>query len=58
MWFLPGLPERRIGTFVRMHHVIADGIAGVATIGNVPRRRPRHGRRAGAVDTGTGADGR
>jgi WS/DGAT/MGAT family acyltransferase len=33
MWFLPGLPERRIGIFVRMHHVIADGIAGVATIG-------------------------
>jgi diacylglycerol O-acyltransferase / wax synthase len=33
MWFLPGLPERRIGLFVRMHHAIADGIAGVATIG-------------------------
>jgi WS/DGAT/MGAT family acyltransferase len=33
MWFLTGLPERRIGLFVRMHHAIADGIAGVATIG-------------------------
>ena len=33
MWFLSGLPERRIGLFVRMHHAIADGIAGVATIG-------------------------
>jgi WS/DGAT/MGAT family acyltransferase len=32
MWFLPGLPEWRIGIFVRMHHAIADGIAGVATI--------------------------
>ncbi len=34
MWFLPGLPEGRIGLFVKMHHVIADGIAGVATLGN------------------------
>lgn len=32
MWFLPGLPERRIGLFVRTHHCIADGIAGVATL--------------------------
>jgi WS/DGAT/MGAT family acyltransferase len=35
MWFLPGLPEQRIGLFVRMHHAIADGIAGVATIGTL-----------------------
>jgi diacylglycerol O-acyltransferase / wax synthase len=33
MWFLPGLPERRVGMFVRTHHAIADGIAGVATLG-------------------------
>ena len=33
MWFLPGLANNRIGLFVRMHHAIADGIAGVATIG-------------------------
>jgi WS/DGAT/MGAT family acyltransferase len=33
MWFLTGLPKRRIGMFVRMHHSIADGIAGVATLG-------------------------
>jgi diacylglycerol O-acyltransferase len=33
MCFLPGLPDNRIGLFVRMHHAIADGIAGVATIG-------------------------
>jgi diacylglycerol O-acyltransferase len=32
MWFLPGLPDNRIGLFVKMHHTIADGIAGVATI--------------------------
>jgi diacylglycerol O-acyltransferase / wax synthase len=33
MWFMPGLPDNRIGLFVRMHHAIADGIAGVATVG-------------------------
>jgi len=33
MWFLPGLPSSRIGLFVRLHHVIADGIAGVASLG-------------------------
>ena len=29
MWFLTGLPERRIGLFARIHHAIA----GVATLG-------------------------
>ena len=33
MWFLTGLPADRIGWFVRLHHVIADGIAGVAELG-------------------------
>lgn len=33
MWFLSGLAERRVALFVRMHHAIGDGIAGVATIG-------------------------
>ena len=32
MWFLTGLPNGRVGLFVRMHHAIADGMAGVATI--------------------------
>ena len=32
-WFLPGLPDDRIGMFVRLHHVVADGIAGVAALG-------------------------
>jgi diacylglycerol O-acyltransferase / wax synthase len=32
MWFLTGLPDRRVGLFVRMHHTIADGMAGVATV--------------------------
>lgn len=35
MWFLPGLPNGRIGWFVRLHHVVADGIAGVAELGTL-----------------------
>jgi diacylglycerol O-acyltransferase / wax synthase len=33
IWFLPGLPEARVGMFVRQHHVIADGVALVAGLG-------------------------
>lgn len=33
MWFLTGLPADRIGWFVRLHHVVADGMAGVAELG-------------------------
>ena len=32
---LPGMSEDRIGWFVPLHHVVADGIAGVAEILNV-----------------------
>lgn len=32
MWFLTGLPDRRLGLFVRIHHTIADGMAAMATI--------------------------
>ena len=32
MWFLTGMSEDRIGWFVRLHHVVADGIAGVAEL--------------------------
>jgi len=32
-WLLQGLPNKRVGLFVRMHHSMADGIAGVATLG-------------------------
>jgi diacylglycerol O-acyltransferase / wax synthase len=35
MWFLTGLPDHRIGLFVRLHHVVADGIAGVAELGTL-----------------------
>jgi len=32
MWFLTGLPELRVGLFVKMHHAIGDAIAGVASL--------------------------
>jgi len=35
IWFLPGLPDARIGLFIRLHHVIADGIASVAGLGSL-----------------------
>jgi diacylglycerol O-acyltransferase / wax synthase len=33
MWFLPGLPHGRVGFFIRVHHAIADGVAGIAVLG-------------------------
>ena len=33
LWLLPGLPERRVGAFLRLHHVLADGPAAVAAFG-------------------------
>jgi diacylglycerol O-acyltransferase / wax synthase len=33
MWFLPGLPDRRVGLFMKLHHTIADGVAGIAVLG-------------------------
>jgi hypothetical protein len=33
LWLLPGLPDRRVGAFLKLHHAIADGIAGVAAFG-------------------------
>jgi WS/DGAT/MGAT family acyltransferase len=30
---LPGLTDQRTGLFLRMHHAIADGMAGIATLG-------------------------
>ena len=32
MWFLTGMQDGRVGMFVRTHHSVADGIAGVATL--------------------------
>jgi diacylglycerol O-acyltransferase / wax synthase len=33
LWLLPGLSGQRVGLFVRVHHAIADGVAGVAALG-------------------------
>jgi diacylglycerol O-acyltransferase / wax synthase len=33
MCFLPGLPQHRVGFFIRMHHTVVDGMAGVALMG-------------------------
>lgn len=35
MWFLPGLPDRRVGLFVRIHHTIADGMAAMVTLASL-----------------------
>src|SRR6266511_3143643 len=32
-WIQPGLPERRVGLFLKLHRARADGIAGVAAFG-------------------------
>lgn len=33
MWLLDGLPAGRVGFYLKVHHAIADGAAGVATLG-------------------------
>ena len=33
MWLLPGLDGNRIGFYVKMHHTMADGVAGVLLLG-------------------------
>jgi diacylglycerol O-acyltransferase / wax synthase len=44
LWLLPGLPDGRVGLFMKMHHVVADGTAGVALfdtlLDHVPDARP------------------
>jgi len=32
-WLLPGLPDRRVGLFLRVHHTMVDGVAGMAALG-------------------------
>lgn len=32
-WLLPGLPEGRVGLYLRVHHVMGDGMSGVAAFG-------------------------
>lgn len=33
LWLLPGLSDGRVGMLLRLHHVLADGVASVALIG-------------------------
>jgi WS/DGAT/MGAT family acyltransferase len=33
LWFLPGLADGRVAVFGKLHHAIADGVAGVALLG-------------------------
>ena len=35
LWLLPGLPERRVGAFLRLHHAFADGSAALAAFGTL-----------------------
>jgi WS/DGAT/MGAT family acyltransferase len=32
-WLLPGLADHQVGLFLRAHHAVADGVAGVAAFG-------------------------
>jgi WS/DGAT/MGAT family acyltransferase len=33
LWLLPGLPDRRMGAYLRLHHALADGAAALAAFG-------------------------
>jgi diacylglycerol O-acyltransferase / wax synthase len=33
LWLLPGVPGRRVGAYLRLHHAIADGTAALAAFG-------------------------
>lgn len=41
MCFFTGLADRQVALLIRMHHAIADGIAGVATLGAIFDSAPR-----------------
>jgi diacylglycerol O-acyltransferase / wax synthase len=40
MWLLPGLSGGRVGMFIRLHHTVADGVAGAATLGALLDEEP------------------
>lgn len=46
MWLLPDLDAARLAMFVRMHHVVADGVAGIATLAALLREPPEDGDQA------------
>ena len=43
IWFITGLSDDRIGMFVRLHHVVADGIAGLAELSTLLDTAPSSG---------------
>lgn len=54
MWLLTGLPDQRVALFVKIHHTVADGLAGMTIMAsllavtpgeNVPAPRPWRARR-------------
>ena len=49
LWLLPGLDAGRLGMFVRMHHVVADGVAGMASLAALLRAPTEHLTRAQGV---------
>lgn len=32
LWLLPGLPDRRVALYMKLHHAVADGVAGLAAL--------------------------
>ena len=40
LWLLPGLPEHRVGAYLRLHHAIADGAAALAAFGTLLDQAP------------------
>jgi WS/DGAT/MGAT family acyltransferase len=35
LWLLPGLADGRVGLLIRLHHVVADGVAAIAMLGSL-----------------------
>ena len=40
LWLLPGLPDRQVGAYLRLHHVMADGTAALAAFGALLDQAP------------------
>ena len=59
MWFLPGLAGGRVGMLLKLHHVVADGVGGMALLGALLDREvtgePRASARPPALPPSTSA---
>jgi diacylglycerol O-acyltransferase len=40
LWLLPGLPNQRVGAYLRLHHAVADGAAALAVFGALLDQAP------------------